>query len=48
MEEKEQSLRKYLSEKVNPILEKLIVDLLLDTPEQIVLFKIKNNRLNTQ
>jgi len=33
MEEKEYNLRKYLSEKVNPLLEKLIIDLLLDTPE---------------
>ena len=38
MDDKEYNLRKYLSEKVNPILEKLIVDLLLDTPEYIVFF----------
>lgn len=36
MQEKEIKLRKYLTERVNPILEKLIMDLLVDTPEQIV------------
>lgn len=36
--DKEQRLRNYLTNQVNPIFEKLVIDILLDKPDKIVYF----------
>jgi hypothetical protein len=39
--EKEEKLRKYLNEKVNPVFERLIIELLIETPEDFIEFSLK-------
>jgi S-adenosylmethionine:diacylglycerol 3-amino-3-carboxypropyl transferase len=39
--DKEDKLRKYLNEKVNPVFERLIIELLIDTPEDFIEFSLK-------
>jgi len=39
-ETKEQKLRTYLNDKVNPVFERLIVELLISTPDDFIEFSV--------
>lgn len=41
--EDENQTRKYINEKINPILEKLVVDMLIHRPANPVIFFLKKN-----